>query len=311
MEWLSNVSYKEHHDFYKSLRSPGTGGWLLVKPNFRSWDDSGLSSLLWLHGIGEVALSIPLGIGSDEISGVWKNNTCVSILISTPPLLEHHVHDVYPALDSQLGTDFNRCKIIDEMEPKTKGCSLAYFYCNYKEEQRRDPASILRSLVKQLCLLSPGEGSLATFPEPVLAVYSERKDKGDLSRLLSLKESKDLLIKLSAGFLKTMIIIDALDECDRSTRRSLFDLLEQVVSSAKQNPVKIFVTSRDDGDLMIKFEDSPNVYIQERDNSGDIDHYIQTEIEACITAKRLLRGNVSLDLQNRIVAALQAGARGM
>lgn len=215
------------------------------------------------------------------------------------------------SLDSQLGTDFNRCKIIDEMKPKTKEHSLAYFYCNYKEEQRRDPASILRSLVKQLCLLSPGKGSLATFPEPVLAIYNKRKEEGDLSNLLSLGESKDLLIKLTAGFLKTTIVIDALDECDRNTRRNLFNLLEQVVSSAKKNPVKIFVTSRDDGDLMTKFGDSPNVYIQERDNSADIDHYIQTEIEACITEKRFLCRDVSLDLQTRIIAALQAGARGM
>lgn len=245
-----------------------------------------------------------------KLAGSGKTTLASVSPYPPPPFLGQHVH-VCLALDSRLGTNFNRCKIIDEMKPKTKEHSLAYFYCNYKEEQRRDPASILRSLVKQLCLLSPGEGSLATFPEPVLAVYNNRRDKGDLSNLLSLDESKDLLIKLSVGFLKTTIVIDALDECDRNTRRNLFDLLEQVVSSAKQNPVKIFVTSRDDGDLMTKFQDSPNVYIQERDNSGDIDHYIQTEIEACITGKRLLRGNVSLDLQNRIIAALQAGARGM
>lgn len=71
LNWLSDVSYTQHHNFNKSLRSPGTGGWLTAKPNFRSWDDSDLSSLLWLHGIGKVVPSIAFGIGSDAISGVW------------------------------------------------------------------------------------------------------------------------------------------------------------------------------------------------------------------------------------------------
>lgn len=41
----------------------------------------------------------------------------------------------------------------------------------------------------------------------------------------------------------------------------LFDVLEYVMSLAK-NPIKIFATSRDDGDLMTRLEMSTNVYIQ-------------------------------------------------
>lgn len=53
LNWLSDVSFKKHHDFYKSLRSDGTGGWLLAKDSFRNWNDSDSSALLWLHGIGK------------------------------------------------------------------------------------------------------------------------------------------------------------------------------------------------------------------------------------------------------------------
>lgn len=213
-------------------------------------------------------------------------------------------------LCSQLFADFNRSKIIDEAKSRTlnEGYALAYFYCNYKEEKRRDPASILRSVVKQLCLMSPGDGS--GFPDPVLSIYNKRKHDGDLSNHLSVEESRNLLIALSAGFLCTTIVIDALDECDASTRGSLFDVLDDIMSS-KGNAVKAFVTSRDDGDLRRKFEDRPNVFIQERDNLGDINHYIKTEIVDCISQKKLLGGNVSAELQGRIIEALQAGARGM
>lgn len=75
--------------------------------------------------------------------------------------------------------------------------------------------------------------------------------------------------------------------------------------------IKVFITSRDDGDLRKKFEDSPNVYIQERDNSEDINYYIKTQIKACIKAKQLLGGKVNSKLEHRIVGALATGARGM
>lgn len=197
------------------------------------------------------------------------------------------------------------------MKPELQ-CSLAYFYCNYKEDQRRDPASILRSLVKQLCLMSR-----SGFPEPVLSIYKKRNRDADLNNLLSVAECKELLITLSAGFLRTTIVIDALDECDPDTRGSLCDVLEQAVSSSKtsktsnRNPVKVFITSRNDGDLRRRFEGSPNVYIQERDNSDDIKLYIKTEIEACIRRKELLDGVVGLQLKERIVRALETGACGM
>lgn len=159
--------------------------------------------------------------------------------------------------------------------------------------------------------------SRSGFPEPVLSIYKKRMSDADLVNLLSVAECKELLITLCTGFLRTTIVIDALDECDPDTRGSLCDVLEQIVSSSKstktsnQNLVKVFITSRNDGDLRRRFEGSPNVYIQERDNSADIDLYIKAEIDACIRRKELLGGMVGLQLKRRIVGALEAGARGM
>lgn len=203
----------------------------------------------------------------------------------------------------------NSSNIIDHVEEETKTGehSLAYFYCNYKEVERRDSATILRSLVKQLCLLSPK----SSFPEAVSSIYTQRKKDADLHNLLSIDESKNLLIKLSSGFLRTTIVVDALDECDSKTREQLFNVLEDVVSSSKRNPVRVFVTSRDDGDLRRKFQNYPNVYIQGGDNVADINYYIKTEIKARIRDKKLLEGVVDPELEERIVGALQAGAHGM
>lgn len=134
---------------------------------------------------------------------------------------------------------------------------------------------------------------------------------GDLSNLLSTDESKHLLIELCAGFSHSTLIIDALDECNSETRGRLFDILQNVVSESKTTRVKAFVTSRDDADLRKKFPDSPNVYIQERDNSSDFNSYIKAEIEACIVEKKLLDGNISSELRDRVIDTLEAGAHGM
>lgn len=170
---------------------------------------------------------------------------------------------------------------------------------------------ILRSLVKQLCLQCPIPEAASSLPEPILSIYDQRTAKADLSNPLSVEECQDILVKLSAGFLRTTIVIDALDECHAETRGTLFRALELVISSSKRNPVKVFVTSRDYADIRRRFEKLPNVYIQERDNSGDINHYIKTEIDARLERKELLDGNIGLDLKNRIVEALEAGAHGM
>lgn len=191
------------------------------------------------------------------------------------------------------------------MEPAYNEFSLTYFYCNYGEAGRRDPSSILRSIVKQLCLQSP-TGSL---PESVLAIYNKRQQEND-SRPLDIDEIKGLLVNLSAGFLQTTIVIDALDECDRGTREILFDILEFVMFLAK-TPIKIFATSRDDGDLMTRLEMLPNVYIQQGQNDGDITLFINSEITACTTNRKLLNGVVADDLRERIVSTLQGKAHGM
>lgn len=142
------------------------------------------------------------------------------------------------------------------------------------------------------------------------SIYKTRKESSDLARPLNVDEIKNLLVQLSAGFLRTTIVIDALDECDGDTRKSLFDALDHVISRSK-TPVKVFVTSRDDGDIRRRLEKSPNVYIQEGDSSGDIDCYIYSEVEACIKDGRLLEGNVDSNLKSHIIKALQKGARGM
>ncbi|OJZ92846.1 hypothetical protein ASPFODRAFT_202600 [Aspergillus luchuensis CBS 106.47] len=50
LEWVSTVKHKAHHDNVRNNRTPGTGDWLLRKVEFRDWEESSSSAVLWLRG---------------------------------------------------------------------------------------------------------------------------------------------------------------------------------------------------------------------------------------------------------------------
>lgn len=49
--WLSTVPYVSHHRGKIKTLLPGSGQWLLQKPQFIKWMNSSSSSILWLHGV--------------------------------------------------------------------------------------------------------------------------------------------------------------------------------------------------------------------------------------------------------------------
>lgn len=180
--------------------------------------------------------------------------------------------------------------------------ALAYFYCYYGEKARNTPTSILRALIKQLCLVDPGE----VLPESVVSEYAKRKTHGQLTGEIHPNDSMDLIIALSAGFPQTTIIVDALDECDEETRETLFRILKQIVTSTER--VRIFVTSRNHEDIERILGNFPSHYLDAKDNIEDIKTYIRSELEYCSGRKSILRDP---ELKAEIVSTLENGAGGM
>lgn len=113
-----------------------------------------------------------------------------------------------------------------------------------------------------------------------------------------------------ANFKRTIICIDGLDECHKETRGNLLHALQDILNSPTSH-VKIFITSRDDDDIVLCLKGFPNVYIKTSDNRGDIDQFVEAETERCIAEKEILRGSVTPELKELIIATLVKGAHGM
>jgi hypothetical protein len=133
---------------------------------------------------------------------------------------------------------------------------------------------------------------------------------GESAGLLSVEESRDLIITLSYDLQGLWIVIDALDECDQSTRKLLFKALEHIQKYGRA--VRIFVTGRNEGDVEAYMRNYDNFIIEPQDNASDIQLYIREELDKLYEdpSKEGLVEQMKVR-ENDIIEALNKGAKGM
>ena len=198
-----------------------------------------------------------------------------------------------------------------EMLTNMASAPIAYFYCvrNAAEPERADPDEIMRSILKQLSCSNSG----LPVREPVAKMYKERKEEADEDGCEPEKLTVTECVKLILALLESnpaTIIIDALDECDPARRHELHSAFDKIIQDS-ENVVKIFISSRDDHDIACRLQNSPDVFIRASDNGEDIERLVRFQVDQSIKDKRLLSGNVSNDLKDRIISILIEGAQGM
>ena len=184
-----------------------------------------------------------------------------------------------------------------------------YFYCSRSaaEPERPNPAAILASIVRQLSRAGPGTPLSA----PIVAKYEE-KGQGFSSNGLSLDESCELTVQLIEHSPMTTIIIDALEECDPEERQSLLDALQSILQDSSLGLVKIFLSSRDDQDVVCTLQSYSNLEIVSDRNTADIETFVRIETDDLIQKQRLLRGSSAKEqLKHLIITEVCKGADGM
>lgn len=186
---------------------------------------------------------------------------------------------------------------------------LAYFYCarTINEPERSDPVELLRSIVEQL---SCSDEDLP-IRLPVVERYKamKKKARGRKPEKLELSECMEVILELLEAN-PAEIIIDGLDECDPAKRQDLLDVLQTIIKEAS-NVVQVFVSSRDDHDLVHRLSQAPNLYIRAADNTRDIERFVVFRVDEAILKERILCGEVSNDLRQKIIETLIGKANGM
>ena len=185
----------------------------------------------------------------------------------------------------------------------------AYFYCsrNPAEPGRSNPENIIASIARQLSCLKSGD-----LLPLAIAAYRKMEEEGFATESMKLDESHALIIQLIEKYYPTVvIIIDALDECDRDTRSDLLEFLESILQESS-SLVKIFVSSRDDQDIVCQLQNYPSLELSSDRNSDDIAEFVKSEIRRLIKKKALLRSSMNKEeLQQVIIDRVTEGANGM
>ena len=194
---------------------------------------------------------------------------------------------LYFHLESEKLIVFVSSTIIEDIDAMRKAglASLAFFYCDFREDRKTELRGLLSSFLFQLCHQSD-------FYFDMLSKFHSEHDKG----LRSPSEDalagclKDLL-KLP-GLAPVYLIVDALDEFPnpsvvRSPRADVLSLIEEVVKTQILN-LRVCVTSRPEPDIKDALEPLIFRSVSLHDEDGqkrDIEDYIKSVINTCTTKR--------------------------
>ncbi|KAH9235751.1 hypothetical protein K456DRAFT_1770986, partial [Colletotrichum gloeosporioides 23] len=186
-----------------------------------------------------------------------------------------------------------------------------YFYCSRDpaEPGRSDPSRILASIARQLSTSSSPSSVL----EPAVAVFTQREETAFASGPLHVDETKGLILQLLEKYkdATATIVIDALDECNPATRDILLDTLEDLLN-ASPCLLKVFVSSRDDQDIVYNLRKYPNLTLSSDCNTADIELFVRSETTRLLAKGSLLcYSEKKEELGDKIVHELTCGAHGM
>ena len=156
--------------------------------------------------------------------------------------------------------------------------SLAIFYYDFREDQKKDLRGLLSSILVQLGRQS--DSYCAILSKLYFEHDNGSRDPGDDSLLLYLKDLLGL-----PGQSPIFLIVDALDECPNTTalpspREEVLIFLEDLINSQFPN-LRICITSRPEADIRTVLEPSTFRSISLHDESGqmeDIENYIKSVV---------------------------------
>ena len=189
------------------------------------------------------------------------------------------------------------------------GPQPAYFYCsrNTAEPTRSDPEKILASIARQLSSFQTGQALLP----PVTDLYKRKESEAFASGPLRVDESCELILQLIEQYPMVTIIVDALDECDPCKRRDCLRALERILRDSS-SLVKIFVSSRNDQDIVSRLQHYPNLEIQSDRNGSDIAAFVESQTKFLIDEGDLLRySDDQKKMEGLIVSKVTTDAGGM
>jgi hypothetical protein len=266
--WLSPPDPWKNHNIACESHHLGTATWFIQGNTFSEWKASDLGSLLWIHGKRLLNPNSCASVDSDSMSfcsGCGKERSWVrqAFGIRVLKLIE-----------------FASSTIIQDIDAMRKAglASLGFFYCDFREDEKKSLRGLLSSLLVQLC------HQVDSYHEVLSKFYTEyangSRDPGNDALAGCLKD----LLKLP-GQAPVYLIVDALDECPNastipSPRAKVLNFMEELIKPQFPN-LRICLTSRLETDIKVVLDPlvlrSVSLH-DERGQKEDINEYIKSVV---------------------------------
>ncbi|EHK26678.1 uncharacterized protein TRIVIDRAFT_141868 [Trichoderma virens Gv29-8] len=272
LEFFSRIDFGDQHRIRAESRTSGTGEWLLQHRKFKEWEQAPMSRILWLQGTGNYLTRYGI-VG--------------------------------------MGKSFLASKVIDRFRVKTSAGDdheadsdhgLAFFYCNRGQIDLQDPLLALQSFVRQLATC-PRYSKMVR--KSLIKLYRENRKNG---LKLGFDACNKQLLESVNLYPQTVIILDGLDECDATSRDKLITILANLIKDA-QHPVKIFISSRREQDIVKLLPAESVIRIDASDNRDDIQKFVEERMEEM--ERRGFWGSIPETLKSDIKTTLCKGSDGM
>lgn len=171
--------------------------------------------------------------------------------------------------------------IIDDLNLSGPTVFVAYFFCRYDEPESLKTRTIMGSIGKQIF-----EGVSCDNSDELMQHEGENLDTEKIMQRL-----QQLMIPKPS---KNFIVIDGLDECEESEARELLSYLKQVLEFG--HSYHIYCSSRPDVFHWAPAILQPKWTLSMSEATGQMEQYIEEELEECLRSERLCLGNPKLIL---------------
>ena len=265
--WLSPPDPWKNHNVVHKSRHGGTGTW-------------------WIQGDayadGNLPVEVPYCGLMENVSILWPYLSLKLMMIGSAAGAGKSVIwcDILSIVRIRELMLLASSAIIENIRSLQKSglASLAFFYCDFRDDQKKDQRGILWSMLVQLCEQSDAFSAILS------DFYVDHKDGLQHASDSELKGCLKDMLKLP-GQAPVYIVIDALDECPVTTglpspREEVLEFVEALVDLRYPN-LRICVTSRPEADITPILEPLAFHSVSLHGESGqveDIGEYVRSVI---------------------------------
>ena len=291
--WLSPPDPSTNHNIARKVHHEGTTSWFFQGSIFKQWKSS---PLLWIHGKRtSLFLSTaphtpltPIFVAGSGKSVLWFVISCHRCL-----------HTLRLSHSSGVIEDI-------KAEREAGSTIMAYFYCDFRNEDKQNCRSLVLSIISQLCAQS--NLCCDTLSRVYLAHDKGAQKPSDNTLAKCLMEMVSLPIQSPI-----YLIVDALDECPNNSglptpREEVLDLIDNLARLRLLN-LHICVTSRPEIDIRFALEPLTTLCVSLHNQSGqkeDIVDYVGSVVHSDKKMRRWREEDRKL-----VIATLSERADGM